>query len=97
MKPGAFGLLFTDAVDGYVYAQPLYVPALQMPDAVHNVVFVATEFNSVYAFDADEPGAPLWHMSFNDSTNGITPEPSSDLGCNDLFHWIDITATPMID
>jgi hypothetical protein len=97
VKPGAFGLLFTDAVDGYVYAQPLYVPALQMPDAVHNVVFVATEFNSVYAFDADEPGAPLWHMSFNDSTNGITPEPSSDLGCNDLFHWIDITATPMID
>jgi hypothetical protein len=97
VKPGAFGLLFTDAVDGYVYAQPLYVPALQMPDDVHNVVFVATEFNSVYAFDADEAGPPLWHVSFNDPNNGITAVPSSDLACNDLVPWIGITATPVID
>ncbi|HSU91864.1 MAG TPA: hypothetical protein VLI44_10435, partial [Sporolactobacillaceae bacterium] len=41
VKPGAFGRLFIDSVDGMVYAQPLYVPAVTMPDDVHNVVYVA--------------------------------------------------------
>lgn len=97
VNPGAFGLLFKVPVDGQIYAQPLYVPSVQMPDDVHNVVYVATELDSVYAFDADQPGPPLWQTSFTDSKNGITAVPSSDLACNDLAPWIGITATPVID
>jgi hypothetical protein len=93
-----FGLQFTDAVDGQVYAQPLYVPAVPIPDqGTHNVVYVATELDSVYAFDADQAGPPLWHTSFIDPASGITPVPSSDLGCGDLKPWVGITATPVID
>ena len=93
-----FGLQFTDAVDGQVYAQPLYVPAVPIPDqGTHNVVYVATELDSVYAFDADQAGPPLWHISFIDPASGITAVPSSDLGCGDLKPWIGITATPVID
>ncbi|HWN57267.1 MAG TPA: pyrrolo-quinoline quinone, partial [Methylomirabilota bacterium] len=97
VKPGAFGRLFIDPVDAQVYTQPLYVPAVPMTDDVHNVVYVATELDSVYAFDADEVGPPLWHTSFIDPKNGITAVPSSDLGCGDLTPWIGITATPVID
>ena len=53
----SFGKLFADAVDGYVYAQPLYVPGVSIPRRrPHNIVYVATENDSVYAFDADEGG-----------------------------------------
>ncbi len=94
-----FGLQFTDAIDGYAYAQPLYVPAVTIPGlGTHNVVYIATENDSVYAFDADAAGAPLWKTSFIDPANGITPVPSSDLGsCTDLVPMIGITATPVID
>src|ERR1017187_6428431 len=93
-----FGLQFTDAVDGQVYAEPLYVPAVPIPSkGTHNVVYVATEFDSVYAFDADQAGPALWHTSFIDPGSGITRVPSSDLGCTDLVPWIGITATPVID
>lgn len=93
-----FGLQFTDPIDGAAYAQPLYVPSVSIPgQGTHNVVYVATENDSVYAFDADAAGAPLWHTSFIDPANGITPVPSSDLGCGDLTPIIGITATPVID
>src|SRR4051794_21462947 len=64
----SFGKLFALPVDSTVYAQPLYVPGLKMSDGqVHNVLFVATENDSVYAFDADSNGGanakPLWHVS----------------------------------
>ena len=63
------------------------------------MVYVATENDSVYAFDADQQGPPLWQTSFIDTANGITPVPSTDLGtsCTDLVPIIGITATPVID
>ncbi len=94
-----FGKLFTMPVDGQVYAQPLYVPALTVGGASHNTVFVATEFNSIYAFDADTPGSPLWQTNFNHGPQGtaVTPVPSTDVGVADIHPWIGITSTPVID
>src|SRR5271170_7849006 len=76
-----FGLQFTDAIDASAYTQPLYVPNVAIPNqGTHNVVYLATENDSVYAFDADQQGPPLWQTSFIDTKNGITPVPSTDLG-----------------
>jgi Abnormal spindle-like microcephaly-assoc'd, ASPM-SPD-2-Hydin len=94
-----FGLLFTDSIDGAAYAQPLYVPNVSIPGlGTHNVVYVATSNDSVYAFDADQPGPPLWQTSFINPSAGITAVPATDLGaCGDLVPIIGITATPVID
>ena len=95
-----FGLQFTDKIDGYAYAEPLYVPAVAIQgNGTHNVVYVATENDSVYAFDADAPGPPLWHSSFIDpgANPPITAVPATDIGCGDLVPIIGITATPVID
>src|SRR5215469_18953503 len=78
-----FGKLFSLAVDGSVYAQPLYIAGLYIPGkGIHNVVFVATQHGSVYAFDADsnkEPNAaPLWKATLADSGSGVTPASSDD-------------------
>ncbi len=88
-----FGKLGTINVDGKVDAQPLYVPSLSIPgQGVHNVLYVATEHNSVYAFDADN-FTQLLHVSLNGS--GETP--SDDRGCPQVTPEIGITATPGID
>lgn len=86
-----FGLLFSRAVDGQLYAQPLYVGGLTMADKkIHNVVFVATEHNTVYAFDADDATAtaPLWSLNVG---------PSGSNSCDNLSPEIGITSTPVID
>src|SRR5271166_5328185 len=70
-----FGKLFFRTVDQNVYAQPLYVPNLNIAGQTRNVLYVATEANSVYAFDADDPlaNAPLWRVNLG------TPVPSQDV------------------
>ncbi len=91
-----FGKLFTVPVDGYVYAQPLYLSHLSIAGGTHNVLYVATEHDSVYAMDADN-GAVLWHQSFIDPAAGITTVSSAAVGCTDLVREIGITSTPVID
>jgi hypothetical protein len=94
-----FGKLFSYPVDGLVYAQPLYRSGVPIPDqGLRNVVFVATEHDSVYAVDADgvAPGQ-LWQVSFLDPPNGVTTVPSADVLTDDLVPEIGITATPVLD
>ncbi len=98
-----FGKLFSYALDGYTYAQPLYVPAVEIPgQGTHNVIYVATEHDSVYAFDANNsPSTPLWHTSFIDPSAGVTTVPSADVntgGCDfNIGVEVGITGTPVID
>lgn len=91
-----FGKLFTQNVDGIVVGQPLYVSNVLTSDGlVHNVVFVATQNNTVYAFDADSNQSPIWSVSLDD---GGTPDPIGDFGCKGTgFTEIGITSTPVID
>ncbi len=95
-----FGKKFSLAVDGQVYTQPLYAPAIAISgQGLHDVVYVATEHDSVYAFDADGvPATPLWQVSFIDPAAGVTTVPPADTGeCCDLSPEIGITSTPVID
>src|SRR5665213_3219729 len=63
VSSGQFGKLFTVVTDGEIFAQPLYVSKLAIAGGTHNVVFVATMRNSVYALDADT-GTMLWTQNF---------------------------------
>jgi len=97
-----FGKLFTQPVDGAVIGQALYLPGVTIPGAgVHNVIYVATMHDSVYAFDADSATGknanPLWQISF--LTNGATPVPISLQGCAPTTQWteVGIVSTPVID
>ena len=92
VNSSSFGLLRSLQVDGKVDAQPLYLSKLTVAGTSDNVVFIATENNSVYAFDSDS-GAVLWQVSLNGS--GETP--SDAHGCNQITPQIGITATPVID
>jgi hypothetical protein len=91
-----FGKKFAQPVDGYIYAQPLYVPNVTIPGkGKHNVVYVATEHDAVYAFDADTMQAPLWQVSF--LTAGVTSVPAGDASTHTLLPEAGITGTPVID
>jgi len=100
-----FGKLFSLPVDGQVYAQPLYVPNVVFPGNVtHNVVIVATQNDSVFAFDADSGSrTPLWTASLVDWTHsgvpGETPllNAPSTLGCSAIKPDVGIISTPVID
>ncbi len=100
---GSFGKLFSYTLDGHVYAQPLILAGVSIPGkGVHNVVYVATQHNSVYAFDADSnagaTGGLLWHT--NMGTSAVTP--NNDYGnrygpYHDINPEVGITGTPVID
>jgi len=88
----SFGLLRNLAVDGKVDAQPLYVSRLTVSGSLHNVVFAATEHDSVYAFDADT-GSVLWHATLLPAGETL----SDARGCSQVTPEIGVTSTPVID
>src|SRR5579884_2041057 len=95
----SFGKIGAFKVDGAVYAQPLYVPNLDVTGkGKHNVLYVATEHNSVYAFDADHPEQePLWHVSFLVTQKPAVPVRDREVQCPFISPEIGITSTPVID
>lgn len=88
----SFGLLRTLQVDGRVDAQPLYLSQLSIGGGTSNTVFVATEHDSVYAFDSDS-GKVLWHVSLLPTGEN----PSDNRGCSQVTPEIGVTSTPVID
>jgi hypothetical protein len=97
-----FGKLFSQPVDGQVYGEPLVVYNLQIiGKGTHTVAYVATENDSVYAFDGNSNtgsnASPIWQVSFINPAKGITTIPSSDLGTIAINPQIGITGTPVID
>ena len=109
VNPSQFGKLFSYTLDDQTYSQPLYVPhlTLSVDDQMHNVVFVTTVNNSVYAWDADSNtangGLPLWHVNLTPS--GARPPNIADMSaigaCGSSYHDfagnIGIVGTPVID
>jgi len=98
VQPSRFGKLFTLPVDGQIAAQPLYEQSVPVAGhGVHNVVFVATEHNSVYAFDADMPSVPLWTVNLGPSVPSSVYNWASTGPYQDIAPEIGILGTPVID
>jgi len=96
-----FGRLFYQPVDGAIYGQPLYVPNVAIPgQGTHNVIYVATQHDSVYAFDADSnqgpTAGPLWQVSFLNPAAGVNPIPGGD-EFYAIMPEVGITSTPVVD
>jgi len=99
-----FGKVFSCAVDGAVYTQPLWAPGLNIGGGAHNVILVATQHDTVYAFDADSsPCVTYWHVNLLDALHGGTPGEAAvvwqDVGyCyGDVYPEVGVTGTPVID
>jgi hypothetical protein len=103
-----FGKLFSCPVDGAVYTQPLWVPGVSIGGVLHNVIYVATQHDSVFAFDADaSPCVKLWQVNLLDTPHGATagemPVVWNDVGniqahCyGDIYPEVGVTGTPVID
>jgi Bacterial Ig-like domain (group 2) len=100
--PASFGKKFSQPVDGNLYGQPLYVPNVVISGKAHNVIYVATENDSVYAFDADASMPALWQITLLDTAHGAgtgaTPtNTSTDDSCPAIQPKIGVTSTPAID
>ncbi len=90
-----FGKKFAFTVDAFIYGQPLVVTNQSIAGGTHNVVYVVTANDSVYAFDADGASTtPYWQDSFLDAANGITAVPAADVGADSQT---GIMGTPVID
>lgn len=93
-----FGQLISYPVDGQVYTQPLYVPNIKVGNATRNLVFVVTQRDSAYAFDADRVGeqtTPIWHTSL--LTGDAVPVTSRVKNCSNVQPDMGVTSTPVID
>jgi hypothetical protein len=108
VNTATFGKLFSCQADGAIYAQPLWVPNLTVAGASHNAIIVATQHESLYAFDADAtPCTMLWHVNLVDSAHGGSSGETSVLsagsgalvgsGYGDISPEVGITGTPVID
>ena len=108
VNTATFGKLFSCPVDGAIYAQPLWIANLSIGGVQHNVVVVATQHDSVYAFDADaSPCVSLWHVSLIDAAHGATAGETSvpsgtanflvGSGVGDIKPEIGVTGTPVMD
>ena len=90
-----FGMLFKRVVDDQVYGQPLVVTDVKIGGGTHDVVYITTVKNSVYAFDANDAdaAAPFWHVNFG------TPANVNDwnFGCTDINGNMGIVGTPVIN
>src|SRR5580658_2640145 len=108
-----FGKLFSCAVDGAIFTQPLWVPSFSINGGIHNVIFVATQHDTVFAFDADaNPCVQYWQGSgslgevnlldaLHGGTAGETSVYWNDVGCQcgvgDIYPEVGVTGTPVID
>lgn len=102
VNQNTFGKLFSQPVDGQIYGAPLVVQNVEIPGkGMHNVVYVVTENDSVYAFDANSNtgtnSAPLWQVSFINPAAGITTIPSTDIGTIAIQPQVGITSTPVVN
>ena len=95
VNPLHFGMLFKHVVDDQVYSQPLIATHLKINGGMHDVVFITTVNNSVYAFDANDATAtaPIWHVNFGTPSNLH----SYDYGCTDMNGNMGIVGTPVIN
>ena len=96
---GRFGLAFSRQVQGMIYGQPLFVPKLEVRGKRRDVVFVATEHDDAYAFDAEDPTAtePLWHVSFGASIPSTDFDADQGTPYRDILPELGVTSTPVID
>ncbi len=102
VSASTFGQLWSDQVDGDVYAQPLYVQNVNLAGVgVRNVVYIATMHDVVYAFNADNPGPPLWVVDLRNATAGVTPYLSANFEnpkwATPIGDAFGIQSTPVID
>jgi hypothetical protein len=99
VNSNTFGKKYSYTLDGSVYNQPLFKRGVTIKGSTYNVIYIATEHGSVYAFDADgSTTAPLWKTSFIDPTNNITTVAScSGCGRTSLGPEVGVTGTPVID
>src|ERR1700676_3300904 len=97
VSKNSFGRLFSFPVDYYVMAQPLYVPNVNIPgQGTHNVVYVVTQADSVYAIDADT-GTQLWYASMLNVGGTTASGIYLPCGTNPGYNQEGIVSTPVID